>query len=61
MQLRNIIYSGQPGGVVVKFVRSPAEAWGSQVSILAEDIYTTHQAMLWQASHIQNRGSLPQM
>ena len=42
----------QPGGAVVKFACSASAAQGSLVWILAVDLHTACQAMLWQASHI---------
>ena len=43
---------GRPGGTVVRFACSPSVARGSPVQILGADLCTTHQAMLWQESHI---------
>ena len=39
---------GQHGGIVVKFACSPLVTQGLPVQILGADLYTTHQAMLWQ-------------
>ena len=44
---KNINYGGLPGGVVVKLMHSTLVAWGSQVWILAADLHTAYQAMLW--------------
>ena len=41
-----------PGGTAVKFARFQ----GSLVWILGAYLRTAYQAMLWQASHIDNRG-----
>ena len=54
---------GQPGSIVVGFTCSSLAVWGSQVGILDTDLYTAHQAMLWQhpACKIEedwNRGQL---
>ena len=43
---------GRPGGTVVKFPPSTLAVWGLPVWIPAADLYTTYQAMLWQAFHI---------
>lgn len=43
---------GQPGGAVVKFACSALAAQGSLGWIPGVDLYTTYQAILWQASHI---------
>ena len=51
---------GQPGGAAVKFMSSSSTAWGSSAQIPA-DLQTAYQAMLWQASHIQNRGGWAQI
>ena len=39
---------GWPSGVVVRFSCSTLMAQGSAVRILASDLHTAHQAMLWQ-------------
>ena len=39
--------SGQPGGIVVKFVCSTSAAQGLQIQIPGADLYTAYQAMLW--------------
>ena len=52
---------GRPSGVVVKIEHSASAALGLPVRILAVEASTTHQDMLWQASHIQNRGRWAQM
>ena len=41
-----MLYGGQRGGVVVKFVWSTLAAHGSRVRILGADLHTVHQAML---------------
>ena len=46
--LKTSISWGQPGDVVVKYMYSTLEAWGSQVWIPGTDLHTTHQAMQWQ-------------
>ena len=54
---------GQPGGIVVKFVHSASATQGSQVQILAADIHTAYQAMLWwhpTYKMAQLRDNLPQ-
>ena len=38
---------GQPGSIVLKFVRSTLVAQGPWVRILAADLHIAHQAMLW--------------
>ena len=48
---RNSKSRGQPGGTAVKFTYSTSVAWGSLVQITGMDLYTTYEAMLWQASH----------
>ena len=50
---KNFKKRGQPSGTGVKFPHSISAAKGSLVQILAADLHTTYQAMLWQASHIQ--------
>ena len=45
----------RPGSAAVKFAQSASAAWSSPVRIPA------YQAMLWQASHIQNGGRWAQM
>ena len=44
---------GQPHGLVVGFTLSASVAQGSLFQILSVDLRTTCQAMLWQASHIE--------
>ena len=39
---------GGPGGVLVKFVHSASAAQRLWVQILGIDLYTTHQALLWE-------------
>ena len=51
---------GRSSGIVVKFACSTLVAQGSQVWIPGVDLHTAYQAMLWQVSHIQNRGGLAQ-
>ena len=50
---KTYLFRGWPSGIVVKFVCSASAAQGSRVQILGMDLHTTHQAMLWQMSHIQ--------
>ena len=45
-------YWGRAGGVAVEFARSALTAPGSPVRIPDGDLCTSHQAMLWQESHI---------
>ena len=40
--------TGSYSDVLVKFMHSALAAWGSQVWILGVDLYTAHQAVLWQ-------------
>ena len=47
---------GQSGDVVVEFACSALVAQDSWLWILSVDLYSTHQAILWQVSHIQNKG-----
>ena len=51
----------QSAGVVVKFACSASVAWGSWVWIPGVDLYTTHQAMLWQCPMYKNGGRWAQM
>ena len=52
---------GQPSGTVVKFAHSTLAYQGLPVRVLGADPCTDCQAMLWQASHIQNRRRWAQM
>ena len=42
--LKNWGAGGCPGGIAVKFAR---QTWGTPVWILAVDLCTAHEAMLW--------------
>ena len=55
--LKNKLWD-RPGGAVVKFVHSVLAAQSSPVQILSTDLCIDYQAMMWQASHIQDRGVL---
>ena len=48
LKFKNTITRGWPGGMVVGCARSASLAQGSQVWIPGTDLYTAHQAMLWQ-------------
>ena len=43
---------GRPGGVEVKVMHFPLVTQGLQVWVPGMDLHTTHQAMLWEVSHI---------
>ena len=51
-ETHTILQSRRPGdwsgGIVVKFTRCVSVAWGLWAWILGMDLYTAHQAMLWQ-------------
>ena len=47
---------GQPSGARAKFILSASAAWGLSVRVPGTDLRTANQAVLWQASHMQNRG-----
>ena len=59
--LLNVAVRGQPSGAAVEFMHSTSAAWGLLLWILGVDLCTACQAMLWQASHIENRGRWAQM
>ena len=46
--VRNLLYLGPAGGIVVKFGALLRWCRGSPVQILGVDLHTIHQAMLWQ-------------
>ena len=52
---------GWPSGTAVKFARSVSATQGSPVWIRSMDLCTAYQAMLWQASHMENGGRWAQM
>ena len=51
---------GWPNGIMVNSTCSASAARGTLVQILGVGLHAAHQAMLWQASYIQNRGRLAQ-
>ena len=61
LQKKKMKKRGQPGGTAVKFMCSASAACGLLVQIPSSDLPITYQAMLWEASHIQNRGRWLQM
>ena len=46
-------YKGLPSSVAVKFTHDASVAQGSQVQMLGAELHTTCQAVVWQASHIE--------
>ena len=53
------VFRGWHSGTVVKFACSALTAQGSVAQIPGVDLHATFQAMLQQASHIENRGRRP--
>ena len=46
---------------MVKFAQSALVAWGTQVQVLAADLCTAHQVMLWWQTMYKNRGRWVQL
>ena len=61
LPLQSVTARGWPGSIAVRFVSSTLVARVSLVWILGADLHIAYQAMLWQASPMQNRGRWAQL